>query len=343
MKYLSLMIALFILISTGMSRVAVASSCGKGIVSKNSAAGMYLEMFPTCKKMQLNTLGKYHHALKTQMSRLLRGLQEGTTSSISKEELKVLENYLIETSFESAYIRALYQQLEKFEIEKECRPFHYTQVELYDSTLATSIDKAKEYANKQGYLYGLSKGYAQSVTEGSVKTATKTFLKQALKGIKRNAIRRIVLSGLGSVTRQSFSKVVGGLVVGSAQGIGVGALTDLLKGSVISDVSKWKSYVKKSPVLLLNPEWMEQLPTNSFDPWFTHCLAYKNAPKMYSNALEHLLYSSEVNFLDRVDSILSSDENLQSRLEGQCVMPSDNTRVHTGLIHAKIRPSWTVE
>ena len=295
---------------TRMPQSEQTKDCGKRISEyTDESAKFYFKNFPSTQKKQLQIMGTYLYGLKSQIARLMYGIEYETRHDPKNHGLSNYKLLLNDLVFKSAYITALYYQFKKVKVEELCFAFSFNKVALKEESFLKVIEEAEKAAEEEGILTEVAHDFAKDLA----KDILKNFAKEAYYGAREEIIQYIAWSGIKSIARESLAGIAGEIIIGAARGAVITLITQPLKGGTIPEWTKWQKILSASPEIALNPEWMKKAGLSTMNPWMTHMLAFqKDAERM--NKLSSKLYNySENSFTAKVREISMIDQSVKDQ------------------------------
>lgn len=319
--------------------VSQSPDCGKKITEYHDVHSKnYLKMFPVCQKAQLKIMGSHLHGLKSQIGRLLVGINEERNFNPQGKTLGHYIQYLGELVAKATYINAIYYQLKNEKVENLCRPFAISDVNLDENSFRDTIEKAKKAGEEKGLMTEIGDKFLEEV----IKDSLKAFSKEVFYEVRDLVLEQIAWHGFKSIVRESAKGLVKGVVISALKGTIISLAVKPLKGGVVPPESKWYKIILANPEIMINPEWMEMAGLKTMNPWLTHGSTLKiHKDKMHS-LLTKLLNQSENAFQNHVRYLANLEEKLE-REEKQrsfSVAPAESTAVHMPDNFKEHLPSW---
>lgn len=319
--------------------ISQTSDCGKKITEYHDVHSQnYLKMFPVCQKAQLKIMGSYLHGLKSQIGRLLVGINQERNFNPQGKTLGYYKQYLGELVAKTTYINAIYYQLKNQKVENLCRPFAFSDVTLDEDSFRETIEKAKKAGQEKGLMTEIGDKFLGEV----IKDSLKAFSKEVFYEVRDLVLEQIAWHGFKSIVRESAKGIVKGVVISALKGTIISLAVKPLKSGTVPPESKWYKIILDNPEIMINPEWMEMAGLKTMNPWLTHGSTLKKHKDKIQSLLAKLLNQSENTFQNHVRYLANLEEKLE-REEWQRkfpVAPAESTRVHIPANIKEYLPAW---
>jgi hypothetical protein len=298
----------------------------------------YAKHFSKTQEKQLKLMGSYLFVLKSQMARMIAGINYESYKNPQSRTVKYYQNYLGELMFQSAYIADLYYQLKKYDIDTACKAFAFKEVQIDRDDLIKRLELAQFHGEKEGLISQVSQGIASAMVEN--------VLQDVVMGtgrvIRNMIIQRAISGGIKALKNSVSTSMIRGVVIGAAKGVVIGFVIDQLKSGTIPPETTWMEIAGKNPELLLNPEWMRQAGVQTQMPWNVHIAAHRNKPERMESLKHSLLKRTKQMFIARVLE-LSKKEAVEDKAEWEKRFPTayaESTGVHHSVIPENDFPEW---